>query len=393
MPVLPVTTPAVHPLVVQHNALVNAQFNLNTTESRLFLAMLARISPQHTKFARCRVEMHNILDVTSNNYVHIKKIVASFGKQTLRIEKLNPDGGRRRRIFTVIPLVQFAEYREGEGYVEAQFNNRLLPYLLQLRNNFTKAQLDELIKLKSHSSFRIYWLLREYATFGKRTVPLEELKAALGLEKEYGRFNNFRVRVLDQAQKELADTDTPFTFEPIKAGRDVVAIEFRFHLHKTAKLRQSNAQPLLEWEEAVLSTGVASNSLPQIRSRLVAGDYELGYVRYVLDTVKSQLQAGKIKREGGAVFKALADGYMLPAYHKAQQRRKQAEAKPRPKPRNTPAVASRLKKIASELEDKRNSLRFTETASIYTDEERISTLQEINRSIAQLEQERQQLMA
>ena len=138
MAVLPVTTPTVHSLVVQHNALVNAQFNLNTTETRLFLAMLARISPQHTKFAKCRVEMHDILDITSNNYVHIKKMVTGFGKQTMRIEKLNPDGGRRKRIFTIIPLVQFAEYREGEGYVEAQFNNRLLPYLLQLRNNFSR---------------------------------------------------------------------------------------------------------------------------------------------------------------------------------------------------------------------------------------------------------------
>jgi hypothetical protein len=116
-------------------------------------------------------------------------------------------------------------------------------------------------------------------------------------------------------------------------------------------------------------------------------------VHYVLETVKSQVQAGKIKRQGGAVFKALVDGYMLPAYDKVQQRQKQAEAKPTPKPRNTPAVASRLKRINSDLEDALNSLRFTETAPIYTDETRISTIQEIKRTIALLEQERQQLTA
>ena len=114
---------------------------------------------------------------------------------------------------------------------------------------------------------------------------------------------------------------------------------------------------------------------------------------YVLDTVKSQVQAGKIKREAGAVFKALADAYMLPAYHKAQQRQKLAETKPKPKPRTTAAAASRLKKINSDLEDAFNSLRFTETAPIYTDETRISTIQEIKRIISQLEQERQQLTA
>jgi hypothetical protein len=44
------SVPAAYPLVVQHNALVNARFDLNTTESRLFLAMLARIKRDDTTF-------------------------------------------------------------------------------------------------------------------------------------------------------------------------------------------------------------------------------------------------------------------------------------------------------------------------------------------------------
>lgn len=311
---MPALSPTVHPLVVQHNALVNAQFSLSTTESRLFMAMLARISPQDKEFAKCQVEMHEIVESTSNNYAHVRKVLDDFGGRKLRIEKLTPDGRRRqKRTFTVIPLVAYAEYREGEGFVEARFNARLLPYLLELRDNFTKAQIAELLKLKSASSFRIYWLLREYASFGKRTIPLQDLKTVLGLVEEYDRFNNFRVRVLDRVQKELADTDTAFTYNPIKSGRDVTAIDFRF----VPRLETGTAAPpLLEWEEAVLATGVALSSLPQIQSRLAAGDYEVGYVRYVLDTVKNQVQAGKIKREGGAVFKALVDGYLLPAYQK-----------------------------------------------------------------------------
>lgn len=384
------TSPPVHPLVVQHNALVNAQFNLSRTESRLFLAMLARIFPQDTEFAKCRVEMHNILDLASNNYAHVKKVLDNFGGRKLRIETLSPDGRRRqKRTFIVIPLVEYAEYREGEGFVEVQFNKRLLPYLLELRDNFTKAQLAELTKLKSPSSFRIYWLLREYATFGKRTVQLEELKTILGLEEEYDRFNNFRVRVLDQAQKELADTDTPFTYKTVKNGREVIAIEFRLRPDGTTTPQLTNVQPLLDWEEEVLATGVSLSSMPQIKNRLAAGDYELGYVRYVLDTVKNQVKNGKIKREGGAVFKALVDGYLLPAYHKEQQRL--SAPHPKAKPKNNPAVANQLKKLKSELEDAHNSLRFVQTAVIYTDETRPAAIQEVQARIVQLEAQRNQL--
>jgi hypothetical protein len=382
-------SPPLRPLVVQHNALVNAQFSLNITELRLFLEMLARISPQDTEFVKCQVEIHSIVEATSNNYAHVRKMVDSFGGSKLRIEKLGPDGRRRqKRIFTVIPLVEYAEYREGEGVVEAQFNKRLLPYLLELRDNFTKAQLAELLKLKSPSSFRIYWLLREYASFGKRTMPLEELKTILGLVEEYDRFNNFRVRILDRAQQELADTDTAFTYKTIKEGREVVAIEFQF---KHRLELENDAPPLVDWEEAVLATGVALSSLPQIKSRLATGDYELGYVRYVLHTVKSQVQAGKIKREGGAVFKALIDGYLLPAYHKEQQRQNPSPVKPKLKPRSSPAVATQLRKVTSELEDARNSLRFVQTAVIYTDETRATALQEVQQRIVELEQQREQL--
>lgn len=385
---LALPTPATHPLVVQHNAMVNAQFNLTTTESRLFLAMLARISPQDTEFAKCQVDIGDIMEPTSNNYAHVRKMLDSFGGRKLRIEKLSPEGRRRqKRTFTVIPLVEYAEYREGEGLVEAQFNKRLLPYLLELRDNFTKAQLVELLKLKSSSSFRIYWLLREYANFGKRTVPLDELKTILGLEQEYDRFNNFRIRVLDRAQVELADTDTPFTYKTVKSGREVVAIDFCLQALPASEAKEV-AEPLADWEQAVLATGVALNSLPQIKSRLAAGDYDLSYVRYVLDTVKGQVQAGKIKREGGAVFKALVEGYLLPAHRKAQLRAEKNQFKAK----STPASAAQLKKLNGELEDAHNSLRFVQSAVIYNDETRPAALREVQQRIEQLEQQRQQLV-
>ena len=98
----------------------------------------------------------------------------------------------------------------------ATFNPLIMPYLLQLRENgnFTLAALDELRKLKSPDSARIYWLLREYADFGERTISISQLRFLLDIaENEYPRFSNFKVRILDKAQTELAKTDMPFTYE------------------------------------------------------------------------------------------------------------------------------------------------------------------------------------
>lgn len=238
-----------------------------------------------------------------------------------------------RPSFTVIALLAYATYLEGEGMIEAQFNDLLLPCLLELRDNFIKAQLTELLKLKRANSYRIYWLLREYAAFGKRIIRLDELKVILGLDQEYDRFNNFRARILDRAQAELAATDLPFTYEAIKQGREVTEIKFSF---KSAAANQTVVAPgtsYSEWEAAVVAAGVSAASLPLIQARLTAGAYELGYVHYVLDTVKSQVRTGKIKKEGGAVFKALTDGYLLPDY---QQELTTPVRKKKPHPATSP---------------------------------------------------------
>jgi plasmid replication initiation protein len=70
------------------------------------------------------------------------------------------------------------------------------PYLLQLaeKGNFTKSRVAELKQLKGNYSFKLYWLLSEYRTFGSRPFTLADLRFCLGLkEEEYkGRFDNFK---------------------------------------------------------------------------------------------------------------------------------------------------------------------------------------------------------
>lgn len=377
--------PVAHPLVVQHNALVNAKFDLTTTESRLFLALLARVQRDDTSFNKCQVSVKEIMGQTASNniYDQVRKMLKDFASRTLIIEKLGPEGRPLKKSnFTVIPLLAYAEYRDGEGVIEARFNDLLRDYLLELRDNFTKAQLTELLKLKSASSYRIYWLLREYAAFGKRTIKLEELKAILGLDQEYDRFNNFRARVLERAKAELAETDLPFTYEPIKEGREVTQIRFLF---KQKQVRVAGAvTSVIGWEASLLAAGVSATSLPLIHARLAGGDYDEGYISFVLATIHAQAVAGKVKKEGGAVFKALSEGYLMDDYKKSQQ-----------KPANIRSIASpavltkKRMKLESELEDAHKSLDFVRAApeTIYDEVTRPVAEQRVMEIIAELQQQ------
>ena len=378
--------PAVNPLVVQHNAMVNAGFALSALEMRCFIAMISRIGRDDTALPLCRIPVKELCPESSskNVYQEVRGMAEKMASRFLLLEVLGPDGQRLKQPdLKLRPLMGAIDYLKHEGVVEAVFNEHLRPYLLELKNNFTKAQLSQVMKIKRPSSHRIYWLLREYAAFGKRTVSVAELRHVLGLKDEYvDRFDHFRARVLDPAQEELATTDLPFTYELLKDGRIITEIRFLF---APGGSQPPELLPTEAWAQALLEIGVAAKSLETVREKLAAGYYDEGYIQFVLVQVGTQVKAGKVNKEAGAVFKALTDGYLLPAYQKARQAPASAKVKA------SPALLAKRKKMLSNLEDARNSLEFVKTAVIYNDETRPEAFERVQVIVVDLEQQLAQL--
>ena len=355
---LPAPSPVLVPdvLAVQHNALVNARFGLSTLEMRLFLCMLGRIGRNDTTFTECSISVRELAPEGSANvpYSEVAAMVKQLTRRALDIEKLGPEGRRQKDPDIIsIPLMSFASYSKSEGTVVSRFNDAIRPYLLQLRDNFTKAEIKQLQKLKSVSSHRIYWLLKEYAAFGRRTVSLSELRNLLGLTTEYeGRFDHFRARVLDRAQQELRETDMPFTYEMIRQGKSVTEIRFLFM--PTAGLLAVPAVPVGEgWEALLLSIGVSRKSLQQVSSQLESGYYQEGYIHFVVDRMAEQMRLGKIKKQAGAVYKALTEGYLLVDF---EQTKKSNLTKS--KQVKQAQVSRQKQKVKGELEGAQNSLNW-----------------------------------
>lgn len=391
-----------HPLVVQHNVLVNARFDLSELESRLFLALLSRIGRGDKQFAACRVPVVELMlekDSSHSVYARVKQMLKEFSQRSVLLNKSSSSRAQRGNAepdYKAIPLLAYAEYCGGEGEIEARFNDLLMPYLLDLSENFTKAELQQLMKLRSHSARRIYWLLREYAGFGKRTIALQELKEILGLAtaSAYERWDNFKARVLDKAQAELAATDLPFTYEPLKARSNgpVQAIRFSFAKRTALQLPGSAPLPLdpTTWQAQLLTIGVAAKSVSRIEEQLVAQCYDEGYIHFVVAAIQEKARIGQVKKVGGAIYKALTEGYLLSDYTRSKTTRVNATKQ---KPTRKAATATQSNKLQSELEDQRNSYRFVEEAPIYTAETRPAVLAKIQAHIEAIEARLRQLNA
>ena len=140
----------------------------------------------------------------------------------------------------------------------------------------------------------------------------------LGLTTEYAnRFDHFKTRVLDRAQTELSATNLPTTMEFIRRGKAVHTIRFMFAV--TTKALPASAPDTDSWQALLPQTGISTKSLDRIQAKLDVGDYPKRYVRYVVAAMEAQVTTGKVKKLARAVFKALTESYLLPAYEKHQQ--------------------------------------------------------------------------
>ena len=333
-------------IVAQHNALVNARFSFVPLQMRLFLALLSRIRFDDTEFKEHVIPVSELVFERHGGsaYQQIDEMCDDITSFKLYIEILEDSTRKRRRRpkYDYIPLMAKAGYDGELGGVVAAFNPLIMPYLLQLREsgNFTLADLDELRKLKSPSSVRIYWLLKEYSDFGQRTVTPEQLRFMLNIaENEYPRFSNFKARVLDKAQVELARTDMPFTFELERQNQLVQRIKFLFGYSTTnvntdetvrtqdiententlISQHSENAEKVTltdepTWIQALRLIGVSARSIKQIAKQLENQEYPLEYVDFVLSRIGKQHQLGKVKKPAGAVYKALVERYLLEEY-------------------------------------------------------------------------------
>jgi hypothetical protein len=335
--------------VRQHNALINSPFTMSTLEWRAFTALLQRISPDDAELKEHFIPVAELVDVGTGGgkaYAQILELSDQITERKLRVEQLGPKGERLKHPdYRIIPLLALASYVEKRGGLVLVLNPLFTPYLLQLaeKGNFTKSRAAELKHLKGSYAFKIYWLLSEYRTFGTRTFTVAELRFRLGIrEDEYvGRFDNFKAKVLDKAQKELSKTDLAFEMEVIRVGRVAEQIRFTFSAKpllldspsptetpSSPTKTPSAALPVQElWALELHELGVSEEGCDIIRRHLAEGQYPEAYLRYVLRVLQKPRKS-PIRKPADYIFKCVTGKLLLDEYYRSLEVPATGPAKP-----------------------------------------------------------------
>jgi hypothetical protein len=120
-------------------------------------------------------------------------------------------------------------YKKGEGRVGFSFGKEIIPYLQQLKTQFTKYRLGDIASLKSIYSIRLFEMLMQFQGTGIALVDLDKFKERLGIQGKYSAYKDLKKRVIEPAVSELNNkSHLTITFKSIREGRAIKKLQFFF---------------------------------------------------------------------------------------------------------------------------------------------------------------------
>lgn len=152
-------------------------------------------------------------------YQDLKDIAHRLNKQPIEIR---PEA---KRVLTAYFISSFEiNYKTSEVIFE--ISGQLKPFLMQLKRNFTSFDLENIPRLSSGYSIRLYELLCQYKPLGKRTFhDLDQLQLMLG--SAYEKYSHFKARVLEPTRKDITkNTNITFEYKELKEGKKVTGLTF-----------------------------------------------------------------------------------------------------------------------------------------------------------------------
>ena len=221
--------------------LLMSNYDMSLYERRVLLKILEKL-PAHMPeqgFVEIELTIEEIIRSAhlkgGSVYTELQKATEDLIRHVCRLKQT--DG------FLQVGLLSSAKYIKGESRVLVRFDPVMYGYFAGVRSDFTPEHLGELMSFQSYYSQCFYELfLRQAADRDYLYVPLTQLRELLRVEDKYERYADFRKRILEQAQADLAAYgNAAFIFKPQKqpGSGKVTGIHFYLRRLLTAQERPS----------------------------------------------------------------------------------------------------------------------------------------------------------
>ena len=292
--------------VVLHNNLVEARYRLTLQEKRVVLWLASQVTPFDEDFKEHSLSIKDFSDLTNTQGENLYTRLQSITRRLMqRIITIRPIGEKR---LIQVAWLGAADYKIDKGIISLSFHPHLKPFFLQLKRNFTKINIVDVMGLQSIYSIRIYELLKQKEYVGMRIITIDEIRDYCGISKEkYKQINDLRRKVLEVAKLDINEkTDIEITYSMIKEGRKYVSVSFDVkNKKKIKKISESLKKEINKREELIKEIqdyGFSRNTIIKMISDRSDFDIEQSIL-----SVNYQIQNGNVKNPKAMLRTALQE--------------------------------------------------------------------------------------
>ncbi|GAB5156244.1 hypothetical protein RMBD61P2_26400 [Enterococcus faecalis] len=286
--------------VVEHNSLITSIAKMDKTPLKMFELAVSCINteepPKDNTVYLSKRDLFAFFKVSDNDkHSRFKQAVEKMQKQAFFQIKEEQGKGFKFKSIVPIPYVEWTDYNDE---VKIEFHREIMPYLINLKKNFTQHALSDIAELNSKYSIILYrWLSMNYNQYehysvkgGRRadqvesyrnpSISVKELRIMTDTINEYKDMNNFTKKVLNKPLEEI-NTHTSFnvTYEKVKKGRSIDSIVF----HITKKPVARNDFYKLEEQDPIYLQDKANKE--QAEELLAGKALKSKYTKLLLDNM------------------------------------------------------------------------------------------------------------
>ncbi|MDT2841069.1 RepB family plasmid replication initiator protein [Vagococcus carniphilus] len=286
--------------VVEHNDLITSVAKMDKTPLKIFELAVSCIDtdnpPKDHTIYLSKKELFAFFDVSDNDkHSRFKQAVEKMQKQAFFEIREEKNKGYKMKSIVPIPYVEWTDY---DDEVTIRFDQAIMPYLIELKQNFTQYAISDIMELNSKYSIVLYkWLSMHYNQYehysskgGRReeqveayrhpSISMQELRAMTDTVNEYKRFTHFETRVLKKAIEEINRyTHLNVAYDKIKKGRSIDSIVF----HITKKPVARNDFYKLEEQDPIYLQDKANKE--QAEELLAGKALKSKYTKLLLDNM------------------------------------------------------------------------------------------------------------
>lgn len=303
--------------VVKANTMIQGKYKLSALEQKLVLTLCSKITSTDDMFMEFTMtvnEFANFLGIDNTNYEFnrtLKRKCKILNNKDIEMNigtKENPD-------WLFFHWFEYIRYIPGSATIKMKFSPVLEPYLLSIKETYTKYRLGYVINFKSEYSFRMYELMKSYERIGERTLTVEEIRELFMLEEnKYTKYSHLKTRVIQKSIEEINKySDIKIELEKEeKEGKRVVGLVF--------SIKPNNYKyPIDNWLEYEQYSKKTKKELQSILNNLILARYKWNFEEYRTDLFSKESILELIMELKSNTFENANIKYVIPYFTKVLQ--------------------------------------------------------------------------